>query len=144
MQLTMFSDLSLRIIMRMAAGEDGRKYTSAGIADELNASRAHVAKVVTRLAELGLVDAVKGRYGGIFLAENATEQSVGKLLRTLETGEVVDCVGTDCPLLPGCRLRGALAGAKEAFFEHLDGVTIGALVAEPLPPMALNITPVNR
>ena len=38
MQLTVFSDLSLRIIMRMAAGEVGRKYTSAGIADELNAS----------------------------------------------------------------------------------------------------------
>lgn len=144
MQLTMFSDLSLRIIMRMAAGEEGRKYTSAGIADELNASRAHVAKVVTKLAELGLVTAVKGRYGGIFLADEAAGQSVGKLLRTLETGEVVDCVGSDCPLLPGCRLRGALAGAKEAFFAHLDDVTIGELVAEPVPAMQLNITPVSR
>lgn len=140
MQLTMFSDLSLRIIMRMAVGEEGAKYTSASIADELNASRAHVAKVVTRLADLKLVTSMKGRYGGIYLADGALDQSVGGLLRILETGEVVDCVGTDCPLLPGCRLRGALAGAQEAFFAHLDAMTIGDLVASPLPPNRLNLT----
>ncbi|MFD5868492.1 Rrf2 family transcriptional regulator [Corynebacterium sp. NPDC060344] len=130
MQLTVFSDLSLRIIMRMAAGEPGQKFTAGAVADELNASRAHVAKVVTKLVEMGLITAVKGRYGGIYLEEGALDRSVGLILRELERGEVVDCVGTNCPLLPGCRLRGALAGAQEAFFAHLDPVTIGDLVPE--------------
>ncbi|WP_295629244.1 Rrf2 family transcriptional regulator [uncultured Corynebacterium sp.] len=130
MQLTVFSDLSLRIIMRMAAGQSGAKFTAAAVADELNASRAHVAKVVTKLVDMGLVDAVKGRYGGIYLAEDATSRSVGEILRVLETGEVVDCVGTRCPLLPSCSLRGALAGAQEAFFAHLDPITIGDLVRD--------------
>ncbi|PMC61856.1 transcriptional regulator, BadM/Rrf2 family protein [Corynebacterium xerosis] len=130
MQLTVFSDLSLRIIMRMAAGEPGQKFTAGTVADELNASRAHVAKVVTRLVELDLVVAVKGRYGGIYLADGALEKSVGAILRELESGEVVDCVGTNCPLLPACRLRTALANAQEAFFAHLDPITIGELVGD--------------
>lgn len=128
MQLTVFSDLSLRIIMRMAAGEPGRKFTAGAVADELNASRAHVAKVVTKLVEMELITAVKGRYGGIYLADGARERSVGQILRELEGGEVVDCVGTNCPLLPACKLRGALAGAQEAFFAHLDPITVGELV----------------
>ena len=130
MQLTVFSDLSLRIIMRMAAGERGQKFTAGTVADELNASRAHVAKVVTRLVELDLVVAVKGRYGGIYLADGALEKSVGAILRELESGEIVDCVGTNCPLLPVCRLRTALADAQEAFFAHLDPITIGELVGD--------------
>ncbi|MDK8767590.1 Rrf2 family transcriptional regulator [Corynebacterium freneyi] len=128
MQLTMFSDLSLRIIMRMAVGEPGQKFTAGAVADELNASRAHVSKVVTKLVEMELVTAVKGRYGGIYLADGALDRSVGRILRELEGGEVVDCVGTQCPLLPACKLRGALAGAQEAFFAHLDPITIGELV----------------
>ena len=128
MQLTVFSDLSLRIIMRMAAGEPGQKFTAGAVADELNASRAHVAKVVTKLVEMELVTAVKGRYGGIYLADGALDRSVGLILRELEGGEVVDCVGTACPLLPGCRLRGALANAQEAFFAYLDAITVCELV----------------
>ena len=83
MQLTLFSDLSLRVITLMAMGESGRKYTAAEVAESLNASRAHVSKVVSRLVELGFLEAVKGRNGGIYLRESATEKSVGKLLRTL-------------------------------------------------------------
>lgn len=128
MQLTMFSDLALRLIMRMAVEEDGTRFTAAGAADELHASRAHVSKIVTRLAELGAVTAVKGRGGGIYLSDGARDMTVGAILRALETGEVVDCMHLDCPMLPACSLRGELARAQEAFFAHLDGVTIGSLV----------------
>lgn len=134
MQLTLFSDLSLRVITLMAMGEPGRKYTAAEVAESLNASRAHVSKVVSRLVELGFLDAVKGRNGGIYLRDSATEESVGKLLRTLENNEVVDCVGTDCPLLPTCLLRGKLATAQEAFFAALDSV----LIADLIPPKSAN------
>lgn len=133
MQLTLFSDLSLRVITLMAMGEPGRKYTAAEVAESLNASRAHVSKVVSRLVELGFLEAVKGRNGGIYLRDSATEKSVGKLLRTLENNEVVDCIGTDCPLLPTCLLRGKLAAAQEAFFAALDSVLIADLIpAKPV------------
>lgn len=142
MQITMFSDLALRLIVRMAVEEDGTRFTAAGAADELHASRAHVAKIVTRLAEFGAVTAVKGRGGGIYLADGARSMTVGAIVRALETGEVVDCVHLDCPMLPACGLRGELARAQEAFFAHLDGVTIGSLVRSR--PAALGAAiPVN-
>lgn len=140
MQLTLFSDLSLRVITLMAMGEPGRKYTAAEVAESLNASRAHVSKVVSKLVELDFLDAVKGRNGGIYLRESATEKSVGKLLRTLENNEVVDCVGTDCPLLPTCLLRGKFAAAQEAFFASLDPV----LIADLIPPKSANGADADR
>lgn len=139
MHLTMFSDLSLRVVMRLAAGKPDERFTAARVAGELNASRAHVAKVVSRLAEMGLVVAVKGRNGGIFLADGALDRSVGGILRELEVGEVVDCEGTQCPLTPGCRLRHALAEAQEAFFAHLDGVVIGDLVPPSAGPVLVEL-----
>ena len=86
------------------------------------------------------MDAVKGRNGGIYLRDSATDKSVGKLLRTLENNEVVDCVGTDCPLLPTCLLRGKLATAQEAFFAALDSV----LIADLIPPKSANGVDANR
>ena len=115
--------------MLMASGDSGQKFTAGEVADEINASRAHVSKVVTKLAELGFIRAQKGRYGGIYFEESALERSVGGLLRILETGEVVDCEGTSCPMVPGCKLRGALAQAKEAFFQSLDPVLVRDLVS---------------
>lgn len=117
--------------MLMASGEPGQKFTAGEVADEINASRAHVSKVVTRLAELGFIRAQKGRYGGIYFEESALDRSVGGLLRILETGDVVDCEGTGCPMIPGCKLRGVLARAKEAFFQSLDPVLIRNIVDSP-------------
>ena len=128
MQLTLFSYLSLRVITLMAMGSRGANTPRPRWRESLNASRAHVSKVVSRLVGAWLLEAVKGRNGGIYLRDSATEKSVGKPLRTLENNEVVDCVGTDCPLLPTCLLRGKLAAAQEAFFAALDPVLIVDLI----------------
>lgn len=124
MQLTMFSDYALRVIMRLSEAGANRRWTAGDMADNLGASRAHIAKVVTRLVDMGLLESTRGRGGGISMADGAEKESVGAILRQLETGEVVDCVGTNCPLLPGCGLRPALAQAQEAFFATLDPLTI--------------------
>ncbi|HAG63853.1 MAG TPA: Rrf2 family transcriptional regulator, partial [Kocuria sp.] len=43
---------------------------------------------------------------------------------------IVECEAdeTACPLNHGCRLRQALAGAREAFYRELDAVSIADLV----------------
>ncbi|MDO5731737.1 Rrf2 family transcriptional regulator [Corynebacterium sphenisci] len=147
MQLTMFSDLGLRLVMRLAAAEEGQRFTARGVAAELNASPAHVAKVVTRLGELGVLVATRGRGGGIRLAEGATGRSLGGLLRALETGEVIDCEAAECPIIPFCRLRGVLAEAQEAFFAHLDGLTVDDLIVREgggAVPLTLSPSPRGR
>jgi Rrf2 family nitric oxide-sensitive transcriptional repressor len=106
---------------------------SREVADELAVSYAHVAKVITRLAELGIVDARRGRRGGLAITELGRTASVGWLVRRLEgESEVVECDGaTPCPLRANCLLRSALRTAQESFFASLDALTIEDLTRTP-------------
>lgn len=130
MQLTRFTDLGLRAMMLLAAGEaDGQRVTTGSIAAGANASENHIAKAVSRLADLGMVHARRGRTGGLALTEEGRRASVGWLVRRLEGDrEVIECGGENpCPLIPACRLRRALADAKEAFYRELDRYTVSDL-----------------
>ena len=136
MHLTTFADLGLRILMTLGDLQPGQRLTISDLATSINASANHVAKVNARLVELGWVTAVRGRNGGVYLADGTRQASVGKILRQLEgPGEVVDCEGgAPCPLVyRGCALRHRLADAREAFFAELDGDTIGDLIAKTPP-----------
>ena len=57
---------------------------------------------------------------------------IGSVFRDLESpAPVSECfadVDNTCPLLEVCRLRLAVSDAAEAFFAHLDGITLDALV----------------
>lgn len=134
MQLTRFTDLGLRAMMLLSAGEFADKRVTTGrIAASAGASENHIAKAVSRLVELGLVEARRGRIGGLSLTEAGRTASVGWLVRELEGDrEVVNCQGeTACPLIAGCRLRHALARAKEAFYAELDNYTVSDLARSP-------------
>lgn len=132
-QITRFTDLALRVTLRLAVLEDGARTTTTVLARELCVPRSHVAKVVTALQRLGVVETRRGRAGGLRLADVAPQISIGHIVRSLEgPGEVVQCEGpTPCPLRSGCRLRGALRRAQEAFFAALDPVTVAAATAQP-------------
>ncbi|MET9360598.1 Rrf2 family transcriptional regulator [Streptomyces sp. NPDC006632] len=145
MRLTRFTDLALRVLMRLAVAEnaDGQAPpTTREVADTMRIAYTHAAKVVARLQHLGLVEARRGRGGGLTLTAAGRLASVGGLVRELEgPGDVVDCEGaTPCPLAAACRLRRALHRAQEAFYESLDELTVDALVASPTGPLLLGIT----
>ena len=64
---------------------------------------------------------------------------MGHLLRQLDTRtDPADCitVAGPCPLINECRLRGALARAREAFYRELDDVVVASL------PSAAQMAPV--
>lgn len=120
--------------MLLAAAENNeRRVTTRQIAVHAGASENHIAKAVSRLVELGLVRARRGRVGGLTLTEAGRDASVGWLVRELEGDrEVIDCDGASvCPLIAGCRLRRALADAKNAFYAELDRYTVKDLVRDP-------------
>ena len=123
MQLTGFTDLALRILMRLAVLEKDGTATTSALAEQLNVSYTHATKVVTALSALGVVSARRGRNGGLRLA-------------------VVECDGANpCPLRHGCRLRVALREAQEAFFAALDPLTIADVTARPTGPLLLSLSP---
>lgn len=131
MQLSRFSDLGLRVMMRLAvSGAAAERVTAKLVARQVNASEHYIAKAVTKLAELGLVDSHRGRTGGIFLTEQGRTATVGQIVRGLEgRSEVVACTGASpCPLASACRLRHMLADAQESFYRNLDQYTLADLV----------------
>ncbi|MET9776497.1 nitric oxide-sensing transcriptional repressor NsrR [Streptomyces sp. NPDC006367] len=143
MRLTKFTDLALRCVMRLAVVRDGdAPLTTREVAEVIGVPYTHAAKAITRLQHLGVVEARRGRGGGLTLTGPGRGASVGRLVRELEgDGEVVACEGgTPCPLRGACRLRGALRAAQEAFYGALDPLTVADLVASPTGPVLMGLT----
>lgn len=137
MHLTKFTDLGLRSLMILgdsgAAGatDPTQRRTVGELAVDTNAPASHVKKVVARLTGMGILKSVRGRSGGVYLADGGRSTDIGQLIRELEGHkEVVDCEGdAPCPLAGrGCSLRHMLADAQERFFATFDGVTLGELI----------------
>lgn len=142
MRLTKFTDLALRVIMRLAVCDESEAFTTREVALTMDVRPTHAAKAITRLQHLGVVEARRGRGGGLSLTERGQRASVGWLVRELEgESEVVTCDDPPCPLQAACRLRGALRDAQKAFYASLDPLTVRDLVAAPTGPVLLALSP---
>ncbi|MFF3326002.1 nitric oxide-sensing transcriptional repressor NsrR [Streptomyces sp. NPDC002889] len=141
MRLTKFTDLALRAVMRLAVAEQGESLTTREVAEVMHVPYAHMAKTVARLQHLGVVEARRGRGGGLGLTGLGRGASVGWIVRELEgEGEVAACEGdVPCPLRGACRLRRALRDAQEAFYATLDPLTVTDLVASPTGPVLVGL-----
>jgi len=80
--------------------------------------------VVQTLTDLGVVEAQRGRGGGMRLAKRPSEINVGWLIRRTEPHfDLVECfdpAANTCPIAPACGLKGALHRARQAFLDVLD------------------------
>ncbi|MFE3323671.1 RrF2 family transcriptional regulator [Streptomyces sp. NPDC059176] len=141
MRLTKFTDLALRAVMRLAVSEHGEPLTTREVADAMDVPYTHMAKAIARLQHLGVLEARRGRGGGLVLTESGKRTSVGRLVRELEgEGEVVACEGdTPCPLRRACLLRSALRDAQEAFYATLDPLTVSDLTSPPTGPVLVTL-----
>jgi Rrf2 family nitric oxide-sensitive transcriptional repressor len=136
MRLTTFTDYSLRVLMYVAAREDGRA-TIADVAAAFSISENHLTKVVHFLGKCGFLSNVRGRGGGLRLAMPAQSISVADVVREAEgairPAECFDTAPGACTIARVCRLRGALSEAVQAFYEVLEQYTLEDLVAERRP-----------
>lgn len=125
--------------MRLAVADGEELLTTRQIADSMAVPYTHMAKAIAQLQHLGVIEARRGRNGGLTLTDAGRGTQVGDLVRTLEGDrEAVVCEGdTPCPLAGACRLRRALRQAQDAFYSSLNGVTVADLVASPTGPVLL-------
>jgi Rrf2 family nitric oxide-sensitive transcriptional repressor len=140
MQLTLFSDYSLRIALYLATHP--QRLVSVGeVSRAYGISHAHLVKVVQRLTALGIVEPVRGRSGGLRLGTPANQIRIGELVRRTEPHfDLVECFDRStntCPIAPACALKGALAEANRAFLEALDRYTLADLMGQPGPLIQL-------
>ena len=133
MQLTRYTDYSLRVLLYLALVK--REATIAEIADSYGISQNHLVKVVHHLGQAGFIITRRGRSGGIQLAREPEEITVGDVVREVELHfHWVECFDEEngtCPIRGVCGLEDILREAQDAFFETLDGVTVADCMSRP-------------
>lgn len=140
MRLTRHSDYSLRVLIFLATKRD-ELATIPEIAGAYGISRGHLMKVVQTLAELGYLETVRGRGGGIGLGMAPDTIRVGAVIRqTEESLALVDCFSGEngaraCQIMPTCKLKEILAEALQAFFRKLDEYTLADIVEGRAAPL---------
>lgn len=132
MQLTLYTDYALRSLLYLGLHRD-RLVPAAEIAAAYGISEHHVAKVGKALVKAGYVRALRGRSGGLSLAVEPAELTVGAVVRRTETTlDLIECfehAGSTCPLTGACRLERTLRDAHAAFMAVLDRTTLADLLS---------------
>jgi Rrf2 family transcriptional regulator, nitric oxide-sensitive transcriptional repressor len=142
MRLTDYTDYALRVLLYLSVRPSGLS-TIQEISDAYGISKNHLMKVVQQLGELGWVETVRGRNGGLRLAARSHDLTIGDIVRKTENDfAIVGCFTNrdvtaqqHCVIQPQCRLRGVLAAARDAFLAELDKHTIRE-VAQPASELA--------
>mgnify|MGYP000903680607 FL=1 len=132
MYLTQHTDYGLRVLVYTAINDDSLVNIST-IAKTYNISKSHLMKVVTSLVKGGFLVSVRGKGGGLRLADVPEKINIGAVVRHLEPMQVVECMGdnNECLITPSCRLTGIVTGAIKAFFNHLDQYSLQDLLDKP-------------
>ncbi len=137
MRLTSFTDYGLRMLMRMASDPE-RSFSTAELAAEFGLSRNHLAKIMQKLANGGIVATRRGGGGGASLAQPASRIRLGALIHLLEEGQpLVECFGSDggnCTIDGQCRLKTRLRTAEALFLKDLDRSTLADIALAPARP----------
>jgi Rrf2 family nitric oxide-sensitive transcriptional repressor len=139
LQLTRYSDYSLRVLIYLALAPD-RLATIEEIARSYRISKAHLMKVVHQLGLRGWVETVRGRGGGLRLAREPEAIRVGEVVRATEGSlALVECFEPAegrCAIESACGLRPVLHEALAAFLAVLDRYTLADLVARRRKPLS--------
>lgn len=134
MQLSRFTDYSLRVLLYLAIN-DGRRSTLHEIADFYPISVEHLRKVVHELSRSGYINTYQGKNGGMDLAREPESIPVGEVIKHFEGHEsFIDCDRLSCKLASVCTLKSILMIGQEALYEKLNEYTLADLV-ESKPKM---------
>lgn len=135
MQLTLHTDYGLRVLIYLTQHPTA---TISELAEYYQLSRNHLVKVVNALGKHGFIVTTRGKGGGVRLAREPRDISVGDVVRRMETHfDVVECLRESyshpaCKALPFCGLRKAVQLATERFLSDLDGHTLASVVPPTL------------
>ena len=134
MQLTTYTDYALRVLMYLAVHDD-RLVTIAEMASTYQLSKNHLMKIVYQLGQLGFIETVRGRSGGLRLGQAPERVALGEVVRRMEPHfnlvECFDPTTNRCPILPACGLSHVLVEARDAFLTVLDRYTLADLIPNP-------------
>jgi Rrf2 family nitric oxide-sensitive transcriptional repressor len=146
MQLTYYTDYSLRVLMYLAVHRN-RMVNISEIAERFAISRNHLVKVVHNLARGRFIKSYRGRGGGIELACDPATISIGELVRYTEgPPKPVECFEVErnrCVITNVCGLAEVVAEACDSFFATLDRYTLADLLKRHASLATILSTPID-
>lgn len=154
MRLTNYSDYALRTLMYLAVIPDRETLaTISDIANSYQISRSHLTKVIHQLAQIGYIESIRGKNGGLRLAKPAKDINLGEVIRQTEPDfQLVPCFAhpvyeknteesklnhvkapkrptEKCEITPVCRLKSVFFEATQGFLKVMDSYTLADIVA---------------
>ena len=96
MRLTNYSDYALRSLIYLAVRPEPPLLANiSGIADSYGISKSHLTKIIHQLGQLGYIESVRGKNGGIRLARAPKDINLGVLIKQIEPDfDLVECFAT--------------------------------------------------
>ncbi|MBK1832340.1 Rrf2 family transcriptional regulator [Verrucomicrobiaceae bacterium R5-34] len=144
MKLTYYTDYAFRILIYMLL-HPGETVSTRKIAEAYRISPNHLNKVSQKLVQLNMLEAKRGRGGGIKITKSALEWRLGDLVKELESvTELANCCGRSqeapCVISPACHLRGLLAEVQATFYQSLNKYRVGNLIDKKSDAMRTLLT----
>jgi len=131
-RLTAYTNYALRTLMYCAL-HPNRLVRIQDIADAHGISKAHLLKAARQLGQLGYLENVRGRTGGVRLGRPPERIIIGEVVRQTEGDlEIVECFNPStntCPLIGVCKISTVFRAGLRAFFAELDKVTLADMVS---------------
>lgn len=133
MRLTLHTDYALRVLVFVGL-RGGELVTINDIAECFGISKNHLTKVVHQLGRSGILETVRGKYGGIRLLVPPESLRLGDLVERIEDEfTLARCMRADdddaCRLKPSCVARHAFGRGLTAFLNTLNQVTLADMIA---------------
>lgn len=133
MRLTAYTNYALRTLM-FCALHNGRLVRMEDVSEAYGISKSHLMKAARQLGQLGYLENVRGRSGGVRLAKPASQIVIGEVVRCTEGDmELVECFNAStntCPLIGVCRLSALFQTALRAFLAELDKMTLEDIIRD--------------
>ena len=131
-RLTAYTNYALRTLMYCAL-HPNQLVRIQDVADAHGISKAHLLKAARQLGQLGYLENIRGRAGGVRLGRPPERIIIGEVVRHTEGDlEIVECFNpttNTCPLIGVCKFSTLFRAGLRAFFAELDKVTLADIVA---------------
>ncbi|GAF64766.1 putative transcriptional regulator [Bacillus sp. TS-2] len=132
MHLTNYSDYALRTLIYLGSQSNHESLVSIKqISSIYKISTNHMRKVVYELGQLGYIETIRGKNGGIKLATEPKKINIGAVVRKTENLYILECFDREintCIISSACQLKSILSEALHAFLQVLDKYTLEDLL----------------
>ncbi|MDQ6956496.1 MAG: Rrf2 family transcriptional regulator [Mariprofundaceae bacterium] len=131
MQLTLYTDYSLRVLLYLGQRPDER-ITITQISEYFDISRNHLVKVVHNLGKLKLIHTIRGKNGGMLLAQEPKDINLATVIQHIEPHmNLLECFDDEtntCRITNECKLKRILFKAKKSFLDAIKAYTLADLL----------------